>query len=489
MTRLRVALVVVLFAAPFAFLMGVGGYHLWTTGWAVWTWPPMLLCIGLAYFLAGRWTRRTALPPTDQHPGYWTERDNRAWELVVAKADSYQELTPQQLENPRHYSDLALDLAQQISELYNPGATDPFDHLTLPEVLACVELAAADLDELVRKYVPGSHILRIRDMKRARKAVDYYKMGQNLYWAGAAVLDPVQTALRYIASRMALGTMLDKLQNNVILWFHTAFIHHFGRYLIELNSGRLRVGVKRYRELLAEHQAPPTDDPASRPPVSTAQIGDAVVTAAANATTGVKAITLGVLGSVKAGKSSVVNALLGRSEAKVDRLPVTAGVRYDYTLPGGQPVSILDTSGYGQDGPTDADFAAAVEASREADLILLVTQATHPGRQPEVDLLDRLRGWFADKPHLKMPPVLGVVTHIDLLSPKAEWSPPYDWRNGTRPKEANIRECVGVVKEQLGARVVEVVPVCGLEGERAGVAEELVPQIVSRLDSARGAAV
>lgn len=489
MTRFRLALLMVLFTGPFVFLMGAGGYYLWSTGLVAWTWAPMMLCIALAYFLAWRWTRRSNLPPTDDHPGYWTDRDQAAWALVVAKANSFESVSPKQLEDPKHYTDLALDLAKQVAGLYNPGAADPFEHLTLPEVLACVELASADLDELVRKYVPGSHLLRIRDLKLGRKAADYAKTAQNIYWAGAALLDPLQTAIRYLASKAALGTMLDRLQNNVILWFHTAFIHHMGRYLIELNSGRLRVGVKRYRELLAQHQAPPADDPTARPAVSTAQIGDATVTAAANTATGPKAITIGILGSVKAGKSSLVNALLGRAAAQVDRLPVTAGVRYDYQLPDGQPVSILDTSGYGQDGPTDADFASAVEASRDADLILLVTQATVPGRQNDLDLLGRLRAWFAEKPHLRMPPVVVVVSHVDLLSPKAEWSPPYDWQTGTRAKEVNIRECVGVAKEQLGAFASEFVPVCGLEGERFGIADGLIPAVVAHLDHARGTAV
>ena len=60
-----------------------------------------------------------------------------------------------------------------------------------------------------------------------------------------------------------------------------------------------------------------------------------------------------MLGPVKAGKSSLVNALLGKRAATVDRLPVAGGTRYELTLPeGGQPVSLLDTSGYGEDGST-----------------------------------------------------------------------------------------------------------------------------------------
>jgi hypothetical protein len=49
------------------------------------------------------------------------------------------------------------------------------------------------------------------------------------------------------------------------LWFYTAYVHRLGTYLIELNSGRLRIGAARYRELMQNtlpddappHEAPP----------------------------------------------------------------------------------------------------------------------------------------------------------------------------------------------------------------------------------------
>ena len=193
---------------------------------------------------------------------------------------------------------------------------------------------------------------------------------------------------------------------------------------------------------------------------------------------------------MKAGKSSLVNALLKKQDATVDTLPVAhIGTRYNLTLPGGQPVTLLDTAGYGQEGANEDEFGLAVEASRDADLVLFVTTATNPGRRADVDLLDRLRAWFAGHPELKLPPVVAAVNQIDLLSPKAEWSPPYNWQTGTRPKEATIRECVTAVKEQLGDRVVAVVPVCGLPGESFGITEGLVPVIALQLDEARGSAV
>jgi predicted GTPase len=491
MSKARIAVVVVLFLAPFGFLAGVGSYHLWATDWLFWAWWPMFVSFGLAYLLAWRWTRANKiLPPTDTPPpNYWTERDKAAWEKVLTKAKSFDKVTTEQLTDARHYSDLALDLAGQVAEVYNPGAAGPFEHLTIPEVLACVELAAADLDELVQKYVPGVHMLRVRDYKTARKAADWYKVGQNVYWAGAFVFNPIQVGLRWAASRYGLGSLLDKLQGNILLWFHTAFVHQLGRYLVELNSGRLKVGVKRYREILAAHQEPPvqTEPP---PPAGTEGSTAPDSPAVAELPPAAKPVEVAVLGAVKAGKSSLVNALLGQQSATVDTLPVPhIGIRYQVRTPEGHPLSVLDTAGYGQEGPNEAEFAAAVEAARDADLILLVTPATNPGRGPDVGLLDRLKAWFAERPQLNMPPVVVVVNQVDLLSPKAEWSPPYDWRAGGRPKEANIRECVAAVREQVGPRAVEVIPVCGRQGEAWGITDGLVPAMAVHLDAARGSAV
>src|SRR5436309_3617214 len=151
MTRLRLIFLVVLYLAPFLVLIGIGSYHLWEVGY-LWVWWPLLACFGLSYFLAWRWTRgRGMLPPTDAPPpGYWTDRDKAAWEKVDARAKSFEKVTLDQLSTARHYADLALDLATEVGRVYNPDSDDPFDNLTLPEVLACVELAAADLDGMVQ---------------------------------------------------------------------------------------------------------------------------------------------------------------------------------------------------------------------------------------------------------------------------------------------------------------------------------------------------
>lgn len=494
MTRFRIILLAVLFLMPFLVLMGLGAWYL-KVEHCLWVWWPLLACMFLAYLLAWRWTRnKGVLPETAAAPpGYWTDRDRLAWEKVEAKSRSYEKVTLELISNAKHFMDLSLDLATEVGKVYNPDSEDPFDTLTLPEVLACMELASAELNVMVQKYVPGVHLLRIKDVRRAKTAYGWYKTGQDVYWAGAVLFDPISAGLRFLASRTALGGLMDRVQSNIILWFHTAYIHELGRYLIELNSGRLKVGVQKYREILAAHQEPPIDQatpPASgTTPAQPAPEGAGSETAQVTVTPATKTITIAVLGAVKAGKSSLVNALLEKQSARVDRLPSPSGIRYDLTLPDGQPVSLLDSSGFGEDGVSDADFDAAVEASRDADLILLVTPALVPGRVADIDLLDRLKAWFSDRPHLRMPPVLVVVNQVDLLSPKAEWKPPYDWKSGMRPKEVNIRECLEVVHEQVGARAASFIPTCARHGETFGIVDGLVREVGSHLDHARGAAI
>ena len=253
MTRLRLILLALLFLAPFVVLMGFGGYYLWEAG-ILWVWWPLLACMGLAYFLAWRWTRRRGLlPPTDiPPPGYWTDRDKIAWENVDAKAKSFEKVTLDQISTARHYTDLALDLATEVGTIYNPGLGRPVRHAHASR--------SAGLRR-TRRRRPQRDGAEVRP-RRPSDPLRGHQAGDRRHTAGtrpartstgpgpcSSTRSPPACATSPRARR--LGSLLDRIQDNLILWFHTAFIHQLGRYLIELNSGRLKVGVKRYREILA----------------------------------------------------------------------------------------------------------------------------------------------------------------------------------------------------------------------------------------------
>jgi predicted GTPase len=104
-------------------------------------------------------------------------------------------------------------------------------------------------------------------------------------------------------------------------------------------------------------------------------------------------------------------------------------------------------------------------------------------------MLQGLENWFDSKPDLKMPPILAIMTHIDLLSPATEWAPPYDWTKPNRPKEKQIQQAWSALQEQLGQHLADIVPVCTAPGKVYGVQESLLPGLVGFLDEARAVAM
>ena len=139
-----------------------------------------------------------------------------------------------------YYVEVGKEMALELSRFYHPGAKDPVGSLTIPEILAVVELAAHDLAEMVDQYLPGGHLLTINNWKQARQAADWYQTASNVYWLASALLSPLNTGLRYAASQLGMSRPLQMLQQNLLLWFYTAFVQRLGTYLIDLNSGRLQ---------------------------------------------------------------------------------------------------------------------------------------------------------------------------------------------------------------------------------------------------------
>ena len=174
-------------------------------------------------------------------------------------------------------------------------------------------------------------------------------------------------------------------------------------------------------------------------------------------------------------------------------LPRTREVeRYRLVLPdGSDELVILDTAGYGDDGGTPEQLEEMQLACRQADLVLLVMDSKSPARDADLQLRREMAAWVDSQPDLKRAPVVGVLTHIDLLSPALEWSPPYHWEQPTTPKERTIREAVDYHLELFGASLDAVVPVCSdLARNRAyGTEEGLLPVMIALLGEARACAL
>ena len=98
----------------------------------------------------------------------------------------------------------------------------------------------------------------------------------------------------------------------------------------------------------------------------------------------------------------------------------------------------------------DADsIQGALQEAQQADLLIWVTRATQPARAPEAALYEALMQIHIDDPSRREPPILLIMTHVDQLSPKSEWQPPYDLSSET-PKARNIKRAMDSCRQQIG---------------------------------------
>ena len=386
MSRWRIYTVLALLVVPVLIVAGYGCYALWADyWWGAWVWIPMTLSMAVGWVLAWYWQHnKTLLRPVNFDPNVrWTDRDKQAWKLVEARAAASKDIDADKFVDPQFYLAVAQEMGQELATFYHPKAKDPVGNLTFPEILAVVELASHDLAEMVDKYLPGGHLLTINDWKRARKAVDWYSSASNVYWVVSALISPINTGLRYAATQMGLTTPLQMLQENLLLWFYANFLQRLGNYLIELNSGRLSVGATRYRQLVEaaagteKTDGGPAGDPSDQ----------------------VRQVTVTLMGQVKAGKSSMINALLGeqRRAPTCCRPPTRSRATSSSRRTCRRNWCSRTRLATATRGRAD-QIRATRQAAQDSDLLLLVVHARNPARQADVEMFKALHSWFASRP-------------------------------------------------------------------------------------------
>jgi predicted GTPase len=474
MHRWQFVLVAILVLLPIVMIIGVGGWTIWSSGhwlWLCWAVPICWTAAGLLL----HFSKRVELPiPEIGSKLHWTPRDHAAMQIIEEEQKRVCEFTGDQLVDPQFYTTRAIDLATTFAKHYHPNATDPLGSASVIELLTVIQLVAEDLEELLRQNVPGSHLVSVSQWRMLANAPAWWRTASNYGWIASVLMNPTNLA-RYAVSRAFVEPVSKQLQTNMLGTVYIMFVRQLGFYLIELNSGRLRGGSALYRSTMrklkptevvaatSDSQLPVTDEPVT--------------------------VTIAVIGQVKAGKSSLVNCLLGEQKAAVDVLPLTQSVqRYDlHDDDRSDRLILLDTPGYNDSGATLQQLQETRQAVRDADLILLVLDARSPAKQADIVVLDDLSLWFQEQHRLKPPSILGIVSKIDGLSPVLEWSPPYSWEAPVRPKEKSIRAALDFARQTFGDRVDSLIPVCtDLEHNRVfGIEEYLLPTISLLLDEAR----
>jgi len=507
----RWLVIVALYAVPIVLFSTAGALALYRSGQYAWIWWLAPLCWVGAWLLTRAWRKRLSPPSEDDFsaPSYWTARDRAAWGVVESHQRRIGQILPKQLTDPHFYLQSVMDLALAVARHYHPKAKDPIGSLTVLDLLAASQLAIEDSAKWCREYIPGSHLLTVDQWRLLGKAPAWFSIAGNFAWAASVLMNPVNFG-RFMISKFTTESATRQLREHALGWFYMVFVRNAGFYLIEMNSGRLRGGAARYRRL----QPPLPWHPGMAAHTTEAARAEAAADRAAPRTEPLE-VRIAVVGQVKAGKSSLINALLGCQLAEVDVLPQTKYVqRYELRVALGEPAArptgrnlaefkaaadeigmdrlvLLDTAGYADAGATREQLAEMHEALRGADLVLLVMDAANPARRADAKLLEELDAWLQANLRRKLPPALGVLTHVDRLRPTLEWTPPYDWRRPSRPKEHSLAGAVDYTRAQFGSQLNAVVPVC-TDGARQrvwGVYEELLPAMLLAVGDARACAL
>lgn len=445
----RLTLLAVLVLAPIFFLIGVGVYHLWTTGWTFTAWWPMALCLASAYGLAWYWTRRRSKamlpdPNLEPIPKHWTDRDREAWKGVEAYVDKVESLDMDHADDLNLYFNQGRELADLIGKIYHPAGAPPYTRLTIPEILACVELVTRDMGRRTDAYLPGNHYWTIGDYTRARRAIDWYGKARNAYWLVSGLINPLKAGSQYVAGRYGFAKPLDKLKNNALTWFHQAFLFEVGRHCIELFSGRLKMGSTRFQAALAGAPLP------DGVPVENAP-----------------GLRIVVVGEAGAGKSSLVQSVIRASGATSYSAEMDAGeTRFRLILPGMSVCTIVDRVGYAATG--EEGFNAIIDRLEQADLVVMATAAERTERANDLKLLGQLKARFAAQPHLLRPPVVVALTRMG--------------------EEMDAEAKVAEAKSLFGEQAVAVVPLSTQAGSPHTAAAALLPALAEWADEAQGGA-
>src|SRR5215475_4819748 len=341
-----------------------GALWLYEHHWLKWVGLIFLCGEALFLWLVRRWSRTDAalLPqPSAVVPPTFAPRDEAAWELVqeyLERIDRGDIL----FESVEQFLSLGREILERIAAYYNPDNREPLLAIPLPLLFRALEETARDLAQATAA-LPLAHRITIGDAVRGyrlrQKIMPAYHVYRFLY--------PLFNWHNALFQRLVTDRLFDLTKQTLNQWLLKWYVDRVGYHAIELYSG----------QLLLTQQFDWSTTPSALP-TSVAQSPPAQ---AATATP----LRILVLGQVKAGKSSLINALFGATYAATDVLPSTAQYT-SYVLDRadlGGTLLISDMGGYEDPNVPRERLEEAWAESQRSDLLLLVISAVNAAREPD----------------------------------------------------------------------------------------------------------
>lgn len=409
-------------------------------GWLLW-----FVLASVGFFVALRLVRvalrlrrrRAGLPdgPVREAPAVeadpdWSDTERGAFEAARAHIRQRLRKTLPWDEMPKE----ALAVVEIVAREISGGKRTALD-FTLPEALLLIDRVALRYRDFLRAHVPFSDQLSVRALwwlwQRQHGVRRAWDTGFLAYRGARLVLNPAVGLLRE-AERALTAGLQERLTDQLLLDSQAIVLEEAAQAAVDLYSGRLRFSDAELAELQLASEA--HDRAAAAVPDDPLRIL--------------------VIGQVSAGKSTLINALLGEAAAETDLAPTTDRLTAHGIVLDDTPCRLIDTVGLdGGPGTTDALLAQMVEA----DIILWVLRANRAARGPDVTLRARFEARMAEDPARRRPPVILVAAAADALL--AGWPFP----EGRLPAKAADRldAAIAAIGADMGAGSGErpVIPV------------------------------
>lgn len=333
------------------------------------------------------------------------------------------------------------ELIVAIAKIYHPEVKYPLLNIYVTQAYGLIRGTTDDMDLWMQKLAPALDRVTIAQTYEAYET--YKKLAPSAQkvlkvWNWAQWMINPAKAIAKLATKESAGVADRQLLVNLGQLTREAALTNLCRQAVALYGGQIQA-----LPLTIEKSLPIANTQTLRSILTTAQPPERIEQ---------KPIDILLVGRTGAGKSSLINTLFEAELAVVDVLPSTDKIQnYRWQLPSGESLTLWDSPGYEQASRAELRELVLTDGAT-ADLLLLVTPALDPALQMDLDFLQELK---ITRPDL---PIVIIVTQVDRVRPLREWTPPYDWQSGTRPKEVAIREATAYRNEFLAEYCDLVLP-------------------------------